>query len=294
MQEVRPDEPDLAQAIQDLDLDVPVAFELRHEIGLRDLVEIDLAGLECGNRRLAVGHVDEHDAVELDDLAARNAIGCFRARHIVRIAVVDVLRARARLGEVERERTRTDDRLDLLHRIGFGFLLAHHEADRRRRLREHVEHEAVTLLELDRESLRVLRFDPLDALHHVLAAAIACRPALDRRDDVCRRHVGAVVPLEAVAKLERPGHVAGVIAVLADHLWLGFAFFVDAEERVVDHAAVIGGHVRGRPDRVVGRNVAVEDGADRARRRRSRLGARERGRSGDSRRCGRGLQDRTT
>ncbi len=48
-------------------------FELVHEVGLRDLVEVDLAGLQRRHGGLAVGHVDEHDAVDLHDLAAGDA-----------------------------------------------------------------------------------------------------------------------------------------------------------------------------------------------------------------------------
>ncbi len=149
----------------------------------------------------------------------------------------------------------------------------------------------VALFERDGEGLLVLRGDILDALHHVLAAAVAHGPALDRRDDVRRRHIRPVMPFEAGAKFEGPSHRAGVVIVAVDHLRFRVALAVDAEQRVVDHAAVIGGHVRRRPDRVVAGNVAVEHGANRARRRRPRLGHRQRrGRHGRHR-GGRALEN---
>ena len=72
------------------------------------------------------------------------------------------------------------------------FLLAHHEAEGRRGLRQRVEHEAVGLLERDLEGLLVLGRDVLHALHHVLAGAVARRPAADRGDAVSGGHRRAV------------------------------------------------------------------------------------------------------
>ena len=46
---------DVAALVQDLELDVLVALELVHEVERRDLVEVDLAGLQRRHGGLLVG-----------------------------------------------------------------------------------------------------------------------------------------------------------------------------------------------------------------------------------------------
>ena len=102
--------------------------------------------------------------------------------------------------------------------------------------------------------------------------AIMCWPAPSRAAQrrieattssaVTRRAVGELQP---VAQLERIGELVVGEAPLADHLRLRALLAVEREQRVVDHRAVVGGDVRGGPDRVERAQVALHHGADGAR-----------------------------
>ncbi len=157
-------------------------------------------------------------------------------------------------------------------------------------LRHQVDDEAVGLLQRDGEGLVVLLGDVLDAQHHVLAAAVARRPAPDRGDDVVRGDGRAVRELQAVAQLEGVGELVVRDAVFRHHLRLRLHVLVEREQRVVDHRAVVGGDVRRRPDRVEGAQIPLHHGANRLAggglraQHRRRLGQRGGGR--------RGLQER--
>ena len=100
------------------------------------------------------------------------------ARDVVGVLVVDVLRAGAGFGLVEDERAGADVLVDLLHGIGFGFALAHHEAGRRVAAGERIEHQAEFFLERDGEGFFVLGVDGFEPLHHQLGGTVAGGPAL--------------------------------------------------------------------------------------------------------------------
>ena len=244
------------------------------------------AGLQRLQRGLRVRHVLVDDAIDLDVLRARHAGRRLGARDVVRIAVVDVARAHPRLVAIVGERPGADIFGDLLVRIGLGFLLAHDVEDRRRGLRHDLEHQAVGLLQGDREGLVVLLRKVLHARHHVLAGAVARGPAADRGDHVVGGDGGAVGELQPVAQLERIGELVVGKAPLADHLRLRTHLGVEREQRVVDHRAVIGGDVRGGPDRIERAQVALHHGADGAGARRLRADdARHAGKRGRGKRA---------
>src|SRR5471032_891508 len=90
--------------------------------------------------------------------------------------------------------------LDLLHRVGLGRLLRHHERHVRRRLAERLEDQAVGLLHVHLEGLGVDRLEPGNRAHHLLAHRIPSRPALDRGDAVIAGDRLAVGPFQPVTQ----------------------------------------------------------------------------------------------
>ena len=71
MQPVETAHADVAALVQDGELDVLVVFELVEQVDRRDLIEIDLAGLQGRDRCLLVGHVLDDDAIDLGHLSRR-------------------------------------------------------------------------------------------------------------------------------------------------------------------------------------------------------------------------------
>ena len=94
VEEIEPHPADVAELAQHLDLEVRVAFELIEQVDRRGLEEVDLARLQRRHRGLLIGDVLVDDAVDLRDLAAGHAGRRLRARHVVRVLVVDVAVAR--------------------------------------------------------------------------------------------------------------------------------------------------------------------------------------------------------
>jgi len=168
---------DVAALVQDVELDVLVALELVQQVDRRDLVEVDLAGLQGRDRRLLVGHVLDDDAIDLGDLAADHAGWRLGAGHVARELVVDVALARFGLVLVEREGARADLGRHLLVGVGLGVLLAHDDGQVRLDLAERLEHQAIGLVEDDLEGLVVLDRRVGDALEHVLGGTVARGPA---------------------------------------------------------------------------------------------------------------------
>jgi hypothetical protein len=178
MEVVHPQEADIAELVQHLGPDGGIALQDVDQIERRRLEEVDLAGLECCERGLGIGHDVPFDPLDVHDLAAGHAARRLVARHVVGVALVDHLAAGHPLVGDEAERARADRGGDLLVGIGRGVVLAHHVAERGAGLGEHVEHQAVGLVQPDLERIVAGRGDLLDPLHHVLAAAVARRPAV--------------------------------------------------------------------------------------------------------------------
>ena len=265
MQEVHAHEADMAGLVQHPDDEVRVLLELGHEVLRRHLEEVDLAVLQRRERGLLVADVLEDGALDLHHLAAGKPRGGLGARHVVRVLIVDVAVARPGLVLVVEEGAGADGLTDLLVRIALGLLLAHHPAVRGRELGERPDQEPVGLGQHDLERPVVVRRRVLDAAEEVLAGAVAGRPAPERRDAIGRRHRRAVGELETVAELESVAELVVRDAPFADHLRLRVEIRVHGEERVVDHGAVIGGDVRGRPNRVEHAKIGMHHGADGAR-----------------------------
>jgi hypothetical protein len=127
----------------------------------------------------------------------------------------------------------------------------------RRRLAERLDHEAGGLLQRDAELILADRLHLLDEGHEGAAHGVALAPAFERGDDVLARHRRAVVELEPGAQLEVVNLLVRRHLPRVDHLRLDPALLVGAEQRVVDHVAVVAAHVGGRPDRVEDRQVGV-------------------------------------
>ena len=187
--------------------------------------------------------------------------GGLGARLVLGVLDVDDLLARLPFVGLEDERAGADHvlDLDLLHRVGFGRLLRHHERHVRRRLAERLQHQAVRLLHLHLEGLGVDDLEALDRAHHLLAHRIAGGPALDRGDAILGGDRLAVVPFEAVAQREGPGELVGRDVVLVDHLRLHVELLVHGEQRVPHHVAVVALDVGGGPDRIEDLHVRMHD-----------------------------------
>ncbi len=237
-------------------------LEDRDQVVRRLLDDVDLARGDGIHLLLRVGHLDDLDAINLDDLAAGQARGRLGTRLVLEVLGVDVLLAGLGLGVDIDERARADLAVDLLEGVGVGHLLRHHERNLRRRLAERVEHQAVGLLQNHLEGLGVDFLEFLHEVHELLAHRVAGAPALDGSDAVLGRHRLAVVPLEAVAQGEGPDRLVGGYVVLVDHLRFDGVVLVRRKQRVVDEVAVIARDVSRRPDRIQDRQVAVLDELD--------------------------------
>ena len=111
---------------------------------------------------------------------------------------------------------------------------------------------------------RVDRLDAVDQRHQHLPGGVGVGPALDRGDAILRRDRRAVMPLQAVAQREDVG-----LPVLrlgpAGHLRLHLEMLVGAQQRVVDHVAVVARHERGGHHRVQHPQPGLHHGRDRLR-----------------------------
>ena len=189
------------------------------------------------------GMRDPLDAVELDDLAAGQARGGLAARLVLRVLDVDrssrPASIRRRLKMNGPEPITSSTLICVLGSVS-ATRFGHHEGHVRRRLAERLQHQAVRLLQLQREGLGVRRpsMSPTRA-HQLLAHRILGAPALDRGDAVLGGDRLAVMPFEAVAQGEGLGELVGRDVVLVDHLRLDLELLVHREQRVPDEVAVI-------------------------------------------------------
>ena len=263
-------------------LQVRVLLDGLVEIETELLDDVDLALLQRGDLRLTVAQREiPFDAVDVDALAAGGARRRLAARHVLVELGVDRLVARLELVALEDVRARADVLLDLLERVGLGDTLGHDEGDRRARLAERLEHEAAGLAEEDPEGVGRGRVHPRDELHQRRAHRVALAPAADRGDHVVTGDRLAVVPQQAATQLEGVEAVVGADGPGVDHLGLDLPFLVGAEQRVVDHVAVVAAHVGGCPDRVEHGEVRVRHDPQHV-----RLGVRRRHRGDEGRRSG--------
>jgi len=245
------DEPGLpAQPVRRLHSDAFGGVELRHEVRRDVLDEVDLARDESVRGGLRVGNVLPDEAVEMDDLAAGRFACGFRARHIVRVLLVNDLAAGHPFVLQNPERPRAGHLLDLLVRIGHRDPLRHHEGHIRVLLAERSDGQSPGVLERHHDGAVVRRHHGIDPLHEELSEHVALAPALDGRHAVLGGHRSPVMPVEAVA--ERDGVNEPVVAqgIAFGHLRLDVEIRIRGEQRVIDRIAVIAGDERGGPDRV--------------------------------------------
>ena len=207
MKEVHAAERLEAELVEHFDLEVLVGLQHRQQIERQVFHEIDVAGLQRVHRGLRVGHRQPFDAVDLDHLAAGGPARRLLARHVVVVLLVGHLHAGLEFSLHEFERAGADLLGDRLARLGLGQPLRHHERHQRRRLAERLQHQAVGLLQLQRDGLVVGRLDAGGEIHQLLAHAVVLAPALQRGDAVFRRDRLAVMPFQAVAQGEGVGEL---------------------------------------------------------------------------------------
>ena len=140
-----------------LHFDVLVRLQQRQQVGRRNLDEVDLAAVEGLDRRLGVGQHHPFDAVDLDDLAAGEAVRRLRPRHIVGVLGEHHLAARNPFVLGKLEGPRTDDLGDCLVRVRDGQSLRHDDWNVGVRLGQGVEHQPVGLRQDQAEGLVVDR-----------------------------------------------------------------------------------------------------------------------------------------
>ncbi len=180
MQVVEAEGADVAERIGDVDLDVAVALQHRHEI--RERVSHQSISPFCSAADAVAGirHDDPLDAVEVDRLAAGEPVGGLGPRHVVGELLEGGERARLPVAAHELHRAGADVLLDLLEGIGLGDALRHDEAAGRADLAEREKHFRIWLREHPLEGAVVDGGELLlDRLEH-LAHGVARGPARDR------------------------------------------------------------------------------------------------------------------
>ena len=257
-----------AERIIHPDDDVRVALEQRHQVGLRLLDQVDLAGVERRDRRRRVRQVVPLDAVDLDDLASGQHVGGLGPRRVVLVLLVDHLVAGHPLLAHESERTGADGDVDLRRRVGLRHRLRHHEGRIGAELGQHRDQQPELLLELPGEGALVDDGEIGGQAHRRAALVVARRPAADRLHAVGGRHRLAVVPLEPGTQREGVGQRIVADGVALQHLRPGDELRVQREQRVEDHRAVIERDVRGTPDRIDDLEIRMRHELQRALRRR--------------------------
>jgi len=221
------------------DLDVLVRAQRGDVVGRQLLDQIDFAVFKRGDGAVGIRQVQPLDAIEIALLAAGQAARRFAARHVVRVAHEHRLVAGHPFIALEDEGSAAHHFGQWRSRRHFGQPLRQDHRWKARGFGQRVEHHAERLVQREREAAGVDRF-PLGADGgHGATDAVACRPALQRCDDVRRRHRVAVGELESRAQCEAPLLAVLRGRVLLHHLRLRLAGGILREQRVVDHVAEV-------------------------------------------------------
>ena len=190
---------DVAERIGDVDLDVLVLLEHRHEIGDRRFPPVDLAVLQRRRGGGGIGHDHPLDAVDPHLLAAGEPGGRLVARLIVGELLEYRLGARHPFGARELHGSAADVLGDLLEGVGLGDPLRHDEGHRRAVLAEREQHLGI------RRGQHPLDGAIVDGNELLLQGfehqphGIARCPARQAGDHVLGQHRLAVMELEAWA-----------------------------------------------------------------------------------------------
>ena len=272
MQVVHPERTDVAERIGDVDVDVAVLLERRHQIGDRALPPIDLAVLQRGRRRRGIRDHHPFDAVNQHLLAAGEPGRLLLPRRVIGKFLEHRLGAGHPFALGELHRARADIFGDLLERVGLGDALRHDERAGRAVLAQCQQHLRIRRLQRPFEGPVVDGGQlVLDRLEHQ-AHGIARRPARQARHHVLAQHRLAVVELEPRPELKGPdqpviGHLLGL-----DHLALRLQRGVEAIEGIPHQRGGVAHDILGPPDRIEIREVGLRHKAQGARR--SALGKR--------------------
>ncbi len=261
MKEVHPADGLETQAVQGARRKILVGLQDRYQIERRPLQEIDVAGLQRVGCGLRVRHRDPLDAIDFHHLAARGPARRFGARHIILVLLVDGFDARLEFRGDEFERTRADLLGDRGARWRVGKALRHHEGDKRGRLAQRLQHQAVGLLQFQRDRPGVGGREAGGEVHQLLAHAVDDGPALQRRDAVLRGDRRAVMPFQSVAQGEGVRQLV-VRHLPVRHLRPDGEARVHRHQSVVDHVTVVARDVGRRDDRVERAEVRVHHRPD--------------------------------
>ena len=256
---------DVAEGVGNVDCNVAILAQQRHQIGNRILPPVDLATLQRRAGGRGVGHDYPLDPLDQHPLAAGQPRSRFLARHITGESFESRLGARHPLVLHETHGAAADIFGDLLERVGLGDALGHDEGDRRTDLAEREQHFREWLLEhplhravVDRHELLL---DAPDQESHLVAR----RPTLEARGDVLGQHRFAVVEFESRAQTEGPGQAIGGNLLGLHHLPLWLQLFVHTIERVPHHAGGVAHDVLRAPDWVEIGEIGLRHEAKRAR-----------------------------
>ncbi len=248
MQVVHPEHADVAERIGDVDADVAVLLQHRHEIGNRILPPVHLAVLQRGRCRSRIGDHNPLDAVDQHLLAAGEPGRLLLPRHIIGELLEHRLRAGHPFACGEFHRAGADILGDLLEGIDLGDALRHDEGARRIVLGQRQQHFRIRLLQRPSEGL-VVDGDQfvLDCLDHQ-PHGIARRPARKARHHILAQHRLAIMKLEPGAKAKGPDQTVVRHLLGFDHLALRLQCGIDAVERVPHQCGRVANHILGPPD----------------------------------------------
>ncbi len=266
VQVVHPEHTDVAERVGDVDTDVAVLLEHRHEIGDRILPPIDLPVLQRGRRRGRIRHHHPFHAVDQHLLAAGEPGRLLLPRRVIGKLLEHRLGAGHPLALRELHWARADIFGDLLEWVGLGDTLRHDEGAGRAVLAQRQKHLRIRLLQRPSEGLVVdcceLVLDRLDHQPH----GIAGRPTRQARHHVLAQHRLAVVELQPRSQAKGPAQtVIGPLLGL-DHLALRLQRGVEAVEGIPHQRGGVAHHILGPPHRIEIREVGLGHEAQGARR----------------------------
>ncbi len=200
---------DVAERVGDIDGDVAVLLQDRHEVRDRILPPINFAVLQGGGGSGGIRHHDPFYAVDEHILAAGEPRGLLLPRHVVGEFLEHGLGAGDPFALCKLHRPAADVLRDLLEWIGLSDALGHHERAGRIVLAQRQQHLGIRLLQHPFERGVVdggqLVLDPLEHQAH----RVARRPARQAGNHVLGKDLLAIVEFEAGPQLERPSQAVG-------------------------------------------------------------------------------------
>jgi len=257
---------DIAERIGDVDRDIAVLAQQRHQVGNRILPPVDLAALQRRGGGRRIRHHHPFDALGQHPLAAREPRARFRTRRIVGEFFERRPGARNPFVLHEAHGAAADIFGNLLERVGLGDALRHDEGDLCADLAERQPHLREWLLERPLHGAIVDSSEVLLDAPDQEAHLVARGPAREARHHVPCQHWFAVVKFQSWPQAERPGQAVRRDLFGLHHLALRLELLVHPIERVPHHGGGIAHHVLRAPDRIEIREIGLRHETKRARR----------------------------